>query len=237
MVTPPPPAASAADPAAEDSRPSRTFGPPAAVVLGTLVAGVVVVVVLEFLVIISFVGQRLWRSPLLLTDLVFSLPFLIWVGLLLVSVVGMLRVLTAWLQVDGRGFTLRALGRRTVTGTWSDVGRVIAVRDIDRGATPAEMLEAAENAYDGVYLLDEEGRRLLAVSSRFFGPRAQEATLRHARAAGVAVEDIDAITTADLRHRFPQALTVVDRHPNLLLLGLAVFYVGHNVLTFAVWGL
>ena len=35
----------------------------------------------------------------------------------------------------------------------------------------------------------------------------------------------------------PQAMSFVDRHPNLLLLLLLVFYVGHNVLTFGVWGL
>jgi hypothetical protein len=29
----------------------------------------------------------------------------------------------------------------------------------------------------------------------------------------------------------------MDRHPTLLLLALLAFYIGHNVLTFAVWGL
>lgn len=221
----------------EDTRPTRTFGPPPQVVVGTLVAGLVFVVVLEFLVIISFLGQRLWRNPLIGHDLVFTLPFLVWLAVAAVVVMGMLRVMTGWLQVDEHGFRLRALGRRGVAGSWQRVGRVLAVRDIERGASPAEMLEAVENAYDGVYLLDQEDRRLLAVSSRFFGPRAQQATLRHARAAGVPVEEIDAITAEDLRERAPQALTVLDRHPTLLLLGLALFYLAHNVLTFAIWGL
>ena len=220
-----------------DDRPTRTFGPPAGVVLGTLAAGVVFVVVLEFLVIISFVGQRLWKHPALLHDAVFTAPFLLWVLVAVVSSLVCLRVLTAWLQIDEHGFELRSLARRTRKAGWDEVGRVIAVRDIDRGATPAEMLDAPATAYDGVYLLDPGGHRMLAVSSRFFGPRAQDMTLHRAREAGVRIDHIDAITTADLRAQAPQALSFVDRHANLLLLLLAAFYVFHNVLTFAVWGL
>src|SRR5699024_12252564 len=59
--------------------PARPFGPPAAVVVGSLVVAVVFLVVLEFLVIISFVGQKLWRDPAMMHDLVFTLPLLIWV--------------------------------------------------------------------------------------------------------------------------------------------------------------
>lgn len=220
-----------------DDRPTRTFGPPAGVVLGTLGAGFVFVVVLEFLVIISFVGQRLWNHPALLRDVVFTAPALLWVLVAVASSLLCLRVLTAWLQIDEEGFELRSLARRTRKASWDEVGRVIAVRDIDRGATPAEMLDAAETAYDGVYLLDPQGHRMIAVSSRFFGPRAQEMTLHRARRAGVRIDHIDAITTADLRAQAPQALSSVDRHPNLLLLLLAAFYIVHNVLTFAVWGL
>ncbi|GAA1490221.1 hypothetical protein [Brachybacterium sacelli] len=220
-----------------DDRPTRTFGPPAGVVLGTLAAGFVFVVVLEFLVIISFVGQRLWNHPALLRDVVFTAPALLWVLVAVASSLLCLRVLTAWLQIDEEGFELRSLARRTRKASWEEVGRVIAVRDIDRGVTPAEMLDAAETAYDGVYLLDPQGHRMIAVSSRFFGPRAQEMTLHRARRAGVRIDHIDAITTADLRAQAPQALSSVDRHPNLLLLLLAAFYIAHNVLTFAVWGL
>src|SRR5699024_5920015 len=146
-------------------------------------------------------------------------------------------VLTAWLQIDEEGFELRGLGRPTVKAVWSEVGQVIAVRDIERGSSATEMLDAPASAYDGVYVLDPRGQRLLAVSSRFFGLRAQERTLEMARQAGVRIEHIEAIGTAELRAQVPQALSFGDRHPNLTLLLLAAFYIFHNVLTFAVWGL
>jgi hypothetical protein len=217
--------------------PTRTFGPPVSVVVGTLVVGFVFVVVLEFLVIISFVGQRLWRDPALMHDLVFTLPLILWGLVAAMVTVACLRVLTSWLHLDAEGFELRSLFRRTRPVRWDEVGLVIAARDIDRGATPAEMLDAPETAYDGVYVMDPDDRRLLAVSSRFFGPRAQEMALHRAREAGVRIEHIDAITPAELRRQAPQAMSFVDRHPNLLLAVLLLFYIGHNLLTFIVWGL
>lgn len=227
----------AATPPQDGDLPTRTFGPPATVVIGTLVVGIVFLVVLEFLVIISFVGQRLWRDPALMHDLVFTLPLIIWVLMAAAVTVVCLRVLTSWLHLDEEGFVLRSLFRRTRTVRWQDVGRVIAARDIDRGSAAAETLDAPETAYDGVYVMDPEGRRILAVSSRFFGPRAQEMTLRRAREAGVRIEHIDAITPAELRRQAPQAMSFVDRHPNPLIAALLLFYLGHNVLTFIVWGL
>ncbi|MEE1651650.1 hypothetical protein V1260_12745 [Brachybacterium sp. J144] len=226
-----------ATPLPDDDRPTRTFGPPAPVVLGTLGVALVFVIVLEFLVIISFVGQRLWTVPALRESFLFQLPLLLWALVVIASVVGVLRVLTAWLQVDSDGFTLRGLARRTRSARWDEVGGVLAVRAIERGAGSDEGLDLSETAYDGVYLLDAEGHRLVAVSNRFFGPRAQEACLRHAAAAGVRIDRIDAISPAELRRQAPWALGVVDRHPTLVALCLAVFYIGHNVLTFAVWGL
>lgn len=227
----------AARSAREDDLPSRTFGPPATVVIGSLVVGAVFLVVLEFLVIISFVGQRLWDHPALMNDLVFTLPLILWVVTAAVVIVTVLRVITSWLQIDEEGFELRSLFRRTRSVRWGEVGQVIAARDIDRGATAAEMLDVPETAYDGVYVLDRRGRRMLAVSSRFFGPRAQEMTLHRAREAGVRIDHIDAITPSELMVQAPQAMSFVDRHPNLLLLVLLLFYAGHNVLTFVVWGL
>ncbi len=227
----------AAIPAQDGDLPTRTYGPPASVVIGSLVVGFVFLVVLEFLVIISFVGQRLWHDPLLMHDLVFTLPLLIWVLIAVTVTVTMLRVITSWLQIDESGFELRSLFRRRRTTRWNEVGQVIAVRDIDRGAGAAETLDAPETAYDGVYVLDPQGRRILAVSSRFFGQRAQEMTLRRAREAGVGIVHIDAITPAELKRQAPQAMSFVDRHPNPLLLALLLFYIGHNVLTFVVWGL
>lgn len=227
----------AAIPAQDGDLPTRTYGPPASVVIGSLVVGFVFLVVLEFLVIISFVGQRLWHHPLLMQDLVFTLPMLIWVLIAVTVTVTVLRVITSWLQIDEDGFELRSLFRRTRTTRWDEVGQVIAVRDIDRGAGAAEALDAPETAYDGVYVMDPQGRRILAVSSRFFGQRAQEMTLHRAREAGVGIVHIDAITPAELKRQAPQAMSFVDRHPNPLLLALLLFYIGHNVLTFVVWGL
>lgn len=223
--------------AEEENLPTRTFSPPAAVVMGTLVVGTVFLVVLEFLVIISFIGQRLWNHPLLLHDLVFTLPLLLWVVIAAAVTVACLRVMTSWLRIDAQGVELRSLFRRTVTARWDQVGSVIAVRSLSRDASPAETPDEIETAYDGVYVMDQDGKRLFAVSSRFFGLRAQQMALRRAHEAGVAIEHIDAITAADLLREAPQALTFVDRHPNLLMLALLLFYVGHNVLTFAIWGL
>ncbi|MCT1998449.1 hypothetical protein M3C58_09650 [Brachybacterium muris] len=224
-------------PSAEANEPTRTFSPPGRVVLGTLLIALVFVVVLEFLVIISFVGQRLWRDPALTSDLGFTLPLLLWVAVAVLAVIGVLRVVTAWLHVDEKGFRLQGLCRSTLEAPWKDVARVIAVRDIDRGASPAEALDSGETSYDGVYLMDAHDHRMLAVSSRLFGDRAQETVLRHAENAGVPVDHYDAIRPRELRKQVPQALTFIDRHPNLLLLGLVVFYVFHNVYTFVVWGL
>ncbi|MDN5822191.1 MAG: hypothetical protein L0H39_11975 [Brachybacterium sp.] len=227
----------ASSPVQDGDLPTRTFGPPAAVVIGSLVVGVVFVVVLEFLVIISFVGQKLWRDPAMMHDLVFTLPLLVWVLIAVVVTVACLRVITSWLHIDEEGFVLRSLFRRTRAVRWEDVGLVIAARDIDRGSAAAEALDAPETAYDGVYVMDSAGRRILAVSSRFFGQRAQEMTLHRAREAGVRIEHIDAITHLELRRQAPQAMSFVDRHPNLLLAALILFYIGHNLLTFIVWGL
>lgn len=226
-----------AQPSDEAIEPTRTFSPPGRVVVGTLLIALVFVVVLEFLVIISFVGQRLWKDPALARDVVFTLPLLLWVAVAVIALIGVVRILTAWLHVDEKGFRLQGLGRSTVEATWSEVGRVIAVRDIDRGATPAEMLDTAESSHDGVYLLGKDDTRLLGVSSRLFGNRAQEAVLRRAVEAGTPVEHYDALPPRELREQIPQALTFIDRHPNLLLLGLIAFYVFHNVFTFVVWGL
>ena len=224
-------------PAPEGDLPTRTFGPPAAVVVGTLVVSIVFLVVLEFLVIISFVGQKLWRDPQLMHDLVFTLPLIVWVLIAVAVTVASLRVLTSWLHLDGDGFVLRSLFRRTRPVRWEEVGQVIAARDIDRGSAFSSTSEVSETTYDGVYVMDPAGRRILAVSSRFFGPRAQEMTLHRAREAGVRIEHIDAITPAELRQQAPQAMSFVDRHPTPLVIALILFYIGHNVLTFIVWGL
>lgn len=216
---------------------TRIFGPPAPAVIGTLVASLVFVVGLEFLVLISFIGQRLWRHPLLLHDLVFSLPLLGWVVVLGASVVMVARIVTTWLQLTDAGMGVHGLFRRTVEVPWSEVGRVVAVRELERGTSPAEMLDRSGAPYDGVYVLDREGRRLVNVSGRFFGRGAQHAMVERARAAGVEIREVERIDPRALHRSEPRALTVIDRHPRLVLLGLATFYIAHNVLTFVIWGL
>ncbi|EWS81895.1 hypothetical protein [Brachybacterium phenoliresistens] len=228
-------------PGRRDSSPvaqsTRIFGPPAPAVIGTVLASFVFVIVLEFLVLISFVGQRLWNHPLMLHDLVFTLPLLGWVLVLAASIVMVARIVTTWLQLTDVGVDVHGLFRRSITMTWAEVGRVVAVQQIDRGASPAEMLERSGSPYDGVFVLDRGGRRLVNVSGRFFGFGAQHAMVERARAAGVEVRDIELITPRELHALEPHALSFIDRHPHLVLLGLAAFYVAHNVLTFVIWGL
>lgn len=216
---------------------TRIFGPPAPAVIGTLAASVVFVIGLEFLVLISFIGQRLWRHPLMLHDAVFSLPLLGWVLVLGASVVMVARIVTTWLQLTDAGMGVHGLFRRAVAVPWSEVGRVLAVRQLERGTSPAEMLDRSGAPYDGVYVLDAQGRRLINVSGRFFGRGAQHAMVERARAAGVEIVDIEHIDPRALHAREPHALTPIDRHPRVFLLALAAFYIAHNVLTFIIWGL
>src|SRR5699024_6226998 len=129
------------------------------------------------------------------------------------------------------------LFRRTRSARWQDVGLVIAARDIDRGSPAAEALDAPETAYDGVYVMDSARRRILAVSSRFFRPRAQEMTLRRAPDAGARIAPIDGLTRRQVREQAPPALRFVDRRPILLVAALLLVYIGHNLRTFVVWGL
>ena len=128
-------------------------------------------------VIISFVGQRLWNHPQLMHDLAFTLPLILWVVIAAVVIVTVLRVITSWLQIDEEGFQLRSLFRRTRNVRWDEVGQVIAARDIDRGATAAEMLDVPEAAYDGVYVLNRRGAGCWPSRTASSGPRAQEITL------------------------------------------------------------
>src|SRR5690625_7757236 len=80
----------------------------------------------------------------MLRDIVFTLPLVLWVLIAAAATVISVRVLTAWLQIDEEGFELRGLGRPTVKAVWSEVGQVIAVRDIERGSSATEMLDRSE---------------------------------------------------------------------------------------------
>ncbi|MFC0675276.1 hypothetical protein [Brachybacterium hainanense] len=224
-------------PASAVAQSTRVFGPPAPAVIGTLLAAVVFVIVLEFLVLISFIGQRLWGDPRILHDAVFSLPLLGWVAVAAASVVLVARILTTWLQLTEHGMAVRGLFRRAVDVPWGEVSRVLAVHRIDRGATPAEMLDLPDAPYDGVFVIDREGHRLVNVSGRFFGIGAQHAMVERARAAGVEIQQIEEITPRALRERERHAQTWIDLHPNLVLATLIGFYLAHNIATFAIWGL
>ncbi|MCL6422974.1 hypothetical protein Bequi_06155 [Brachybacterium sp. JHP9] len=216
--------------------PESVFGPSRSVVLATILAGILFAVVLEFLVIVSFIGQKLWRSPLLGTDPIFTLPLVLGVGAFVLTVLAVVRILTMWLQVDAHGIRVNGLLRRTRPTAWSEAERVVAVHNIQRASSAAELLDAA-STLDGLYVMSREKGRMAAVSGRFFGADAQSATLQRADAAGVPIEEIDEITVKELWQRFPGALSFAEGHPNLTLVALVGFFVGHNVLTFFIWGM
>lgn len=226
-----------AAPSVPDPTPTRVFGPSRPVVVASLVIALVFVVVLEFLVGTSFVGQRLWAHPALFTELWFTLPLLLWLAVLAVAVVLVLRTVTAWMQVDETSCTLRGLCRRTRRVRWEDVHDVLAVHDIERrGAAPSELLEGDET-FDGVYLLDQDRRILVSLPARLVGGAGQRTAIARAHEAGVEVELVARMSPAQLRERVRRPLGFADLHPGLMALGLVVFYAGHNLLTFIVWGM
>lgn len=218
------------------SVPSKVFGPPAPVVVATLIAGLVFAVVLEFLVLISLIGQRLWNDPRFLHDLVFTLPLILWVVVAVATLVMVLRILTAWLTVDGEGIALRGLFRRPVCGSWSQVERVVAVRDIVRPAAGG-VIDGGVSTFDGIYVRFADAARPIIVSGRFFSAQAQFTVLRRAEESGIQVEHVDTISPRELSQLMPHAQRFVDRRPGPVLALLAVVYVAQNVLTFSLWGL
>ncbi|PWH07695.1 hypothetical protein DEO23_03475 [Brachybacterium endophyticum] len=223
-------------PRAPEAVPERVYGPAASGVIGTLITAVLCAGVLEFLVITSFLGQHLWADPRLGRDFIVTLPLLIWFLVLVATLAWALRTLTIWLQVDEHGFRLRGLCRRTRAADWTDVGRVVAIRDIRRPGTAAELLDSG-SMFDALELLREDGTRLAVVSGRVFGPRAQLETLRRARGADVPIEQIETVTVEELRRTHRDWVSPAEVHPNLVLAGPVLFYLAHNALTFAIWGL
>lgn len=221
---------------APEVMPERVYGPAASGVVGTLITAVLCAGVLEFLVLTSFLGQHLWNDARLGHEFVFSLPLLLWALVLVATIAWALRTLTIWLQVDEDGFRLRGLCRRTRTAGWVEVGSVVAIRDIQRPGRAAELLDSG-SMFDALELLRPDGVRLAVVSGRVFGPRAQLETLRRARSAGVPIEQIQDIGVEELRRTHRDWISPAEAHPNLLLAALAVFYIAHNALTFAIWGL
>lgn len=222
---------------APDRSPTGVFGPARSSVVASLVIALVFVVVLEFLVFVSFLGRRLWKDPRMFHDLVFTLPLLLWLAVLVIAVIVVLRGTTAWMRVDEQGLSLRGLARGARMIAWSDVSQILAVHDIDRRPiVPDEVIEP-DQGFEGAYLLDHDGRELLTLRARLVGTNGQCEAIARARAAGVAVEEITRISPKDLAARVPGALGFADLHPRLMMLAVIVFYLGHNILTFAVWGL
>jgi hypothetical protein len=219
-----------------EALPQRVYGPAASGVLGTVITAVLCAVILEFLVFTSFIGQGLWQDPRVGHDLWFTLPLLIWVAVVIATVAWSLRTLTIWLQVDEHGFRLRGLCRRTRTAAWEQVGRVVAIREIQRAGTSVELLDSGA-MFDALQLLRPDGSRLAVVSGRVFGPRAQLETLRRARAAQVPIELVESVSLEELRRTRRGWLSLTETHPTLLLMALVLFYIAHNTLTFAIWGL
>lgn len=215
--------------------PSHVFGPMRSAVAAAFVGTIVFVVVLEFLVLISFIGQRLWNSDALFHQMLFTLPLVLWLLVLIAAVVILLRTITSWLQVADDGFSTHGLFRRAASHPWPTVERVVAVRHVTR--QPRERTREPGERYDGVYAVGTNGRHLATLSGRLFGARAQHALVDRARAAGIAVEEIDQLTPRQLRDRVPRSISLADLHPGLMVLALVVFYLGHNALTFYVWGL
>lgn len=215
---------------------TTTFGPTRGAVIGTLAAAVVFVIVLEFLVLISLIGQKLWTDPRLGSDMLFTLPLLLWVLVAVVSLVAVMRIVTCWFRFTEDGMRVHGLFRRQRLIRWKQVSRVLAVHEIHRGGPALGALEAA-GEFDAIVLLGERGERLASVPSRFYSLDAQQAVLIGASEAGTEVVEIHGIGPKELRAIAPHALAPIDAHPRLMLLGAAVFYLAHNVLTFAVWGL
>lgn len=240
MTTPRPASApedgTVAAPEAPTGEPTRVHGPLRSAVIAAVVLAATAVIVLEFLVLTSFVGQRLWNDPRLFHELRFTLPLAIWLGLLAVCAVLLLRIVTSWLRIGDEGLALNGLFRRARRLRWDGIGRIVAVGDIARrpasSGTPAHA-----GPYEGLYVLDADDRRLVTVSGRLFGATAQQRVLEQARQAGARVEVIDRMTPKDLRERVRRGLTLVDLHPGLVVLAALAFYVGHTVLSLAVWGL
>ncbi|CAM3943569.1 hypothetical protein M3A96_11140 [Helcobacillus massiliensis] len=201
-----------------------------------LAAALVFVIVLDFLVVISFLGQKLWRDERLFHDLWFSAPALVWLGMLVIALFYLIRATTQSVLVDSRGIRVRGLLRWPRRIDWEDVSAVWAFTDIVRRA-PAEAVDGAPDAHDAVIVMATGIRRIANISGRLYGGANQEQMLDAAAAAQVRVERVEQITSAELHRMLPGSLKIVDRFPNVLLGMAALFYVAHNVLTFVIWGL
>lgn len=224
--------------ARHEPRPARiVLRPTGAAVAGIIIAALLFVVILEFLVFISFIGQRLWTSPQLFHDHWMSLPAYIWLGIVALVVAAVLRMVTQRIIVDDSGIQVRGWFRARRQVRWEDVSAMWLVRDIYRGKQPRDPVDSDLDATEAFIIMATKMRRVANVSGRFYGGRAQAILLREADERGVRVERIDHARPSELAHMLPGSQTFVDRFPNLLVLALVLIYLAHNVLTFVIWGL
>lgn len=222
--------------AAPADEPRQSFGPTRAVVLATLVAAILFGVILEFLMAVSFIGRRIWHSPRLGADPIFTLPLVLWAAVVVLTVLTAVGIISQWLRIGAHGISVHGLLRRTRTVPWQDISRVILVHDIVRGSTPVELLDRGE-AWDGLYILDREETCRVTVSGRRYGVRAQRAVVRAAESAGIEIQEVPSMDAADLNQQLPGTVSPTDAHPRMALLLLVGFYLVQYLLTFFIWGL
>lgn len=221
----------------DPGEPTRAYGPMRSAVIAAVIAMITGVIVLEFLVLTTFAGKRLWSDPRMFHDLWFTAPIAIWLLLAALGVLVLVRVVTSWLRIDEDGFSLNGLVRRATTLRWSDVDCIVAVRDITRRPTGTTDIRDRQALVEGLYVLDASGRSRVSLSGRLFGAAAQHALLERARLAGVGVEVYDQLTPRDLRCRVRRGLALTELHPGLVIAVVVLGYIAHNVLAFLAWGL
>lgn len=202
-----------------------------------LLVAVVLVIVLDFLVVISFIGQRLWADPRLFHDHWFSLPAYMWIGIALLAVWVVIRATTQKVVLTPEKIRVRGLLRVPRSAAWDKVASIWAVDDIARSNRAAQIVDGPADARDAVIIMGHGVRRIANVSGRLYGMKAQDALLSEARGRQIRVEEIGQVTARDLQHMIPGSLKFVDRHPSMVFLVGVAGYVAHYVLTFMIWGL
>ncbi|MBV7411430.1 hypothetical protein KRX56_01570 [Dermabacteraceae bacterium TAE3-ERU27] len=203
------------------------------------VAGLVVFsVMLEFLVIVSFLGRRIWHNPLLFHDWWFTLPFTLWLLIVLLGVLVIVRTTLGSLVMNSAGVRARTL-LSSFSADWGEIASIYFIRDIRRNAASGDFLDPNGKgaAFDDVIFMSLSGRRIGSLSGRFFSGKAQRALLEEAKRQGVRVRFIDEITPAELASRIPGSLRLCDRHPGLMVLLMFVILLAHHAITFKIWGI
>lgn len=204
---------------------------------GVLTLAVFCIVVLDFLVYISFVGQRLWEDSRLFKDHWFTLPVYLWIGIVLVLGAVVLRLTTQSIVLDEHGIKVRGLFRKSEYATWQQVAGIWMAVDVYRGKKPLDPIEIFSDGHEAFYVMRRGLKRLANISGRFYGLQAQYQVLSRAFPNEIIVHEIDRVRQKRLNQLLPGALSFFDRHSNWFVLALFLFFLAHNVLTFVIWGL